>query len=286
MSNHGADRVQDDPASQLGGIFVHVIRRGYLHDFHPAESLGSNRMDHFECFAREKAARLGRSGAGCESWVDRVDVKRKIDGLASFPSHLQRDLGSLFWPEILDIVHGHDTGPAPTGDSSAGPVAIPATDSNLNQVFGMAVRQADIVHVTVVAMRMCRPLVGRPEPRGGMHALVHVLFLDVDMPVDMDDAHIPINVGRYSADIGEAEAVIATADDRKYTGRIDVGDRFRDLTERLFDVPGNNENVPGIAEVEFLVEVDPSVKPVTVIECGNSADCLRTKPRARPVCRR
>src|SRR3954451_2322169 len=79
--------------------------------------------------------------------------------------------------------------------------------------------------------------------------------------------------------------MIAAADDWKYAGRIDVGDRLRDLAERLFNVPGDNENVPGIAEVEFLIEVDPSVEPVTIIECGNSTDCLRTKPRAGPVCR-
>ena len=79
--------------------------------------------------------------------------------------------------------------------------------------------------------------------------------------------------------------MIPTADDGKYTRCVDVGDCFCDLTERLFDVPRDNENVAGIAEVEFLIEVNASVKPVTIIECGDTANCLRTKTCARPISR-
>src|SRR5262245_19293813 len=183
-------------------------------------------------------------------------------------------------------MHGHDTGSAAASDRGARAISIPAANSNLHQVFRVAVRQADVVHVTMITMRVCRALVSRPEPRGGMHTLVHVLLLNVDMPIDVDDTDIALNMWRDPAHIGETEAVITATDYWEYARSVDVRDCFRDLTERFFNIPWYDENVAGIAEVKFLIEVDPSVKPVTVIECRDPADCLRTKARAGPVCGR
>jgi hypothetical protein len=118
-----------------------------------------------------------------------------------------------------------------------------------------------------------------------MHTLVHVLLLNVDMPIDVDDTDIALNMRGDPAHIGEAEAMITATDYWEYARSVDVGNCFCDLTERFFNVPGYDENVSGIAEVEFLIEVNPSVKPVTVIECRDPTDCLRAKARAGAVCR-
>ena len=99
-----------------------------------------------------------------------------------------------------------------------------------------------------------------------MHSLIHILFLDIDMAVDMNDADIAVDMRRDSAHIGEAEAVIAAADDRKHTRGIDVRDGLRHLIEGFFDVARNDENVARIAEVELLVDVDAAVEPIAVVE--------------------
>lgn len=100
------------------------------------------------------------------------------------------------------------------------------------------------------------------------------------MPVDVNDADIAVDVRSDPADIGEAEAVIASADDREDARRIDVRYGLGDLIESLFDVARNDKDVAGIAEVQLLVDVNAAIEPVTVIESGDPPNGLGPKPGA------
>src|SRR5690606_10846456 len=123
-----------------------------------------------------------------------------------------------------------------------GPVPVPSANSDLDQILGMTIRQTDIVHVAVVAMGGGGAFMRRPEPRRRMHSFIHILFLDIDVPVDVNDADVAVDVRGDAADIGKAEAVIAPANDREHARRVDMRYGLGDLIERLFDVAGDNEN--------------------------------------------
>ena len=43
---------------------------------------------------------------------------------------------------------------------------------------------------------------------GVVHAFVHVSFLDVQVPIHVDDPQIALDMGRNSSDKGEAQAVV------------------------------------------------------------------------------
>ena len=106
---------------------------------------------------------------------------------------------------------------------------------------------------TVRAMNLYTLVViGSPEPGSRVHALIHVHVLHIDMPVEMDDAHITVNVWCDPADIWIAKTVIATTDYRKGTRGIDVRDRVRDLIKRLFNISRNDKHVSGVTDIQLL----------------------------------
>src|SRR5213593_5235955 len=98
----------------------------------------------------------------------------------------------------------------------------------------MAVRQSDVMHMAVVAMGRHGSFVRSPEPWSGMHSLIHILFLDIDMAVDVNDADIAIDMRGDPTDIGKAQAMVAAADDGEHARRVNVRDGFCDLIECFF----------------------------------------------------
>jgi hypothetical protein len=281
-----ADDVQHHPAGELRRVVIHVVGGRDLHDFHSAEPLRGNGVNHLQGLARKETAGFRRSGAGRKSRIDGVDVEREINGLAAFPGHLQCDLRSLARAVHFDVLHGEDAGAAPLCDGGAGPVSVPTANADLHQILGMAIRQSHVVHVAVIPMRGAGAFVRGPKPRRRVHPLVHILLLDVDMAVDVDDADIAVDMRRNAANVRKAEAVVAAADDRKDAGRVDVRDGLGDLVEGLLDVSRDDENIACVAEVEFLIKVHTPVEPIAVVKCGDAAHGLRPEARARPVGRR
>ena len=144
-----------------------------------------------------------------------IDVEGQVDGLAAFPGHLEGNLRELLRAMLVEVMHGENARAAPLGNGGARPVAVPAADPDLHQVLWMAIGQADIVHMAVVAMRGDAALMGGPEPGRRVHPLIHILLLDIDMAIDVDDADIAVDMRCDPPDIGKAEAVIAAANDRK-----------------------------------------------------------------------
>ena len=71
----------------------------------------------------------------------------------------------------------------------------------------------------------------------------------------------------------------------KDAGSVDVGNRLGDLIEGLFDVAGNDENIAGIAQIQFLVRVDAAIKPIAVIESRDAPNRLRSEAGPGPVSR-
>ena len=243
-------------------------------------------MDHLQSLARQEPAWLRRSSPRRETRIDRIDIEGEVNRLAAFPRHVEGDLGGLFRSVLLDVLHGEHARAAALGDRSARPVAVPAADADLHQVLRMAVRQADVMHVAVIAMRGDRALMRGPEPGSRVHPLVHILLLDIDVAVDMDDADIAVDMRRDPADIGKAEAVVAAADDGKHAGGVDVRHSLGHLVEGLLDIAGDDEDVAGVAEIELFVNIDAAIEPISVIERGDAPHRLRAEARSRPVGRR
>ena len=75
------------------------------------------------------------------------------------------------------------------------------------------------------------------EPRAGVHPLIKVDLLGVDVAIEMDDSHFLVaEMATHATHRGETDRVVATEDDWEGAAREDVGDAFGDLIEALFVV--------------------------------------------------
>ena len=96
------------------------------------------------------------------------------------------------------------------------------------------------------------------EPRAGVHPLIKVDLLGVDVAIEMDDSHFFVaEMATHPTHRGETDRVVATEDDREGAAREDVGDAFGDLIEALFVVGRDREDVTHIAEGDLFTQVDP-----------------------------
>jgi len=117
---------------------------------------------------------------------------------------------------------------------------LPATDTELHQVLGRR-----IGHVRGV------------EPRTGVHTLVEVDLLGVDVAVEVDDAHLLIaQMAANAANCGESDRVVAAENDWEGATRKYVGYTLRDLIETLLIIGWNRENIAHIAKGDLLPQVD------------------------------
>ena len=135
----------------------------------------------------------------------------RSDCLASLPSHFESDLGSLLGAVAVHVMHGEHAGPTPLCNCSSRPVAVSAPDADLHKILWVAVRQPNVMHVTVVTVSCDGPLVRGPEPGRCMHPLIHILFLNIDVSIYVDDAHVAIDVRSDTPNIRKTEAVVASA---------------------------------------------------------------------------
>src|SRR5262245_46458334 len=278
-----AENVEDEARGELRRVVVDVIGWGDFDHLHAAQTLGGNGMNHLQGLTRQETARLRRSCPWGKTWIDRVDVVRQVNRLAAFPRHVEGDLCGLLRSMLLDVLHGEHARAAPLGHCGSRPVTVPAADADLNQVLRMAVRQANVVHVAVIAMGGDRALVRGPEPGRRVHPLIHILLLDIDVAIDMDDADIAVDMWRDAAHIGKAEAMVAATDDGEHACGINVRHGFGYLVEGLLDIAGYDEDVARVAEVELLVDINAAVEPIAVIECGDAPYRLGAEARAGAV---
>ena len=124
---------------------------------------------------------------------------------------------------------------------------------------------------------------GRPIPRRGMHPLVEVLLLHVDMAVEMHDADLLRRALRDPAHAGKADRVVAAQHQRQGTAGGDMRHAAADLVEALLEVAGDGEHVPGIAQRHLLAEIDAELEIVGGVEGGDAADALRAEAGAGAV---
>ncbi len=80
-----------------------------------------------------------------------------------------------------------------------------------------------------------------------MHALVEILFLDVDVAVEMDDADLLVGTLRDAAHAGKTDRMIAAEHDRQRAGRKHMRDAAGDLIEALFQIGRYREHVADVA---------------------------------------
>lgn len=66
----------------------------------------------------------------------------------------------------------------------AGPRAVPAANRDLHEVGRPHVRD-----------------IRGMEEMGGVHSLIHVALLDIDMPIEVDDPEIAVDERRNAADV-------------------------------------------------------------------------------------
>ena len=179
----------------------------------------ATRPKQLQRLARQEAAGLRPAGAGHEAAIDRVDVERDVDRVGVLPGELERDLGGLLEADLLDVGDGEHVGVALARLLHAGARHLPAADAELHQIGRRHVGQ-----------------VGRPVPGRGVHALVEILLLDVDVAVEMDDADALRRALRDAAHAGKADRVIAAEHQRQRAGREHVRDAARDLVEALLQI--------------------------------------------------
>ena len=174
-----------------------VVGRRDLDHLQAAHAFRGDQAQELERLARQEAAGLGPAGAGHEAAIDGVDVEGDVDRVGVLPGQLQRDLGGLLQPHLLDVGDGQHVGVALSRLGHAVARHLPAADAELHEVGGRHVRQ-----------------VGRPVPGRGVHALVQVLLLDVDVAVEMDDADALGRALGDAAHAGEADRVVAAQHQR------------------------------------------------------------------------
>ena len=146
------------------------------------------------------------------------------------------------------------------------PRGLPAADADLHQVGRGRVLD-----------------VGGVEPRRGVHPLVEVGLLGVDVPVEVDDADVAVHIRRHAADGGEADRVVPAEHHGHHALLHDVRHRLADLVERLLQVAGDGEHVTDVDHVQLFAQVDTHLVVVGAEEVRGAADALRTEPGARPV---
>ncbi len=121
------------------------------------------------------------------------------------------------------------------------------------------------------------------EPRRGVHPLVEVALLGVDVPVEVDDPDVAVQIRCHPADGRETDRVVPAQDDRHHAPPHDVGHRLADLVEGLLQVPGNGEHVPDVDQIELFAQVDAEFIGVGAEQVGRAPDTLRAEARAWPV---
>mmetsp|Transcript_75505 Transcript_75505/g.233583 ORF Transcript_75505/g.233583 Transcript_75505/m.233583 type:complete len:239 (+) Transcript_75505:553-1269(+) len=121
------------------------------------------------------------------------------------------------------------------------------------------------------------------EVRRRVHPLVHVLLLDVRMPIEVDDADPLGGNGGQASDCGEANGVVSPEDYGESAAGGNVAHSVADLIEGLLYVCGDGKDVAHVAERHLLPEVHGHLVIVGRVESGDLADALRPKARAGPV---
>ena len=116
-----------------------------------------------------------------------------------------------------------------------------------------------------------------------MHPLVHVTFLDVDVPVEVDDADLAVDVRRDRPDVRVTDRMVAAENDRKDALADDERDGAVDLVEGLLDVGRDHEHVAGVDQVQLFLQVDGQVHRVGVVEGRDAPDRLWAEAGPGPI---
>ena len=116
-----------------------------------------------------------------------------------------------------------------------------------------------------------------------MHPLVEVLFLDVDMAVEMDDADALGGAFGDAAHAREADGMVAAEHHRQRAGGEDVADAAGDLVEALLQVGRDGEHVARVAQRHLLAQIDAHLVIIGRVERGNAPDALRAEARAGAI---
>src|SRR5262245_151482 len=147
----------------------------------------------------------------------------------------------------------------------------------------MAVRQADVMTMAVVAMRGEGAFMRGPEPWRRVHPLIHILLLDIDVAVDMDDADIAVDMRCDPTHVRKAEAMVAATDDGEHACGINVRHGLGYLVEGLLDIAGYDEDVARVAEVELIVDINAAVEPMRMREWRGAPHRRGAEARAGAV---
>ena len=143
------------------------------------------------------------SGDPCpaQARVDRVDVEREINRLASLPSHVERDLRRLCAPcssmsfMVRTLV--------PRRLATAVPGRLPYQPPMPIWTRFLGWQLGSPTSWWLWSASRDRAFMRRPEPRRRVHPLIHILLLDIDMAVDMDDADIAVDMRRDPRALGK-----------------------------------------------------------------------------------
>ena len=203
-AHQAPEGVADDPGGDQRGDLGVVVGRRALDDLDAGQRAGvGDDLDELQDLARQEPARLGPAGAGHEGGVEAVDVEGQPDRVGAVPGHLERPLGGRLDAHLDAVGDGHDRRAALPADLHARPGRLPAADADLDQVLRRHVREVRGV-----------------EPRRGVHPLVEVGLLGVDVAVEVDDPEVAAaRCGGDAARGRVADRVVAAEHDREGAAR-------------------------------------------------------------------
>ena len=211
VRDHRAERLDDDAHAEQRGDVGGVVGRRDLDHLQAADALGAATSPRsFSASRGRKPPGSGQPVPGTKPQSMAVDVEGDVDRVGVLPGEFERDLGGLLEADLLDVGDGQHVGAALARLLHAVARHLPAADAELHEVRRRDVRQ-----------------VGRPVPGRRVHALVEVLFLDVDVAVEMDDADALRGALRDAAHAGKADRMVAAQHDRQRAGRGDMRDAAR-----------------------------------------------------------
>mmetsp|Transcript_21616 Transcript_21616/g.33906 ORF Transcript_21616/g.33906 Transcript_21616/m.33906 type:complete len:211 (-) Transcript_21616:1180-1812(-) len=147
-----------------------IIRWRYFNYFHSTKAFFGYKTNEFQCLTRKETSWFWPTRPWYEGSFNGINIITHVHSIASVPSTFKRHFSNLFDTELFDIVHSKNVCSAFHHIANCCTWDLPSSNTNLDQIFG-----SDVGQVCSMKIGCC------------MHSFIKVFFLNVSMPVDMND---------------------------------------------------------------------------------------------------
>src|SRR5688572_17064846 len=112
----------------------------------------------------------------------------------------------------------------------------------------------------------------------GVHSLIHGCLGSVDVPIEVDDAQLALDMLRDRLRVRESDAVITADNDRKCPRVQNVRQPKINLIKGLLDIRWNHEDVASVSDRDLLEQIHAKIRTVLVVQSRYASDRLRAEP--------